>query len=241
MKKNRTIRVCGSIIKKESLVPLRVNHMENTVVAEANLPYSNYYGNVPQNPKPNSLFLFTACFYTLEEVLRFAQKTDSCLMQNINLATAVINFKNNRYPAIRIKNFPDYEHLPEIQKCLMEQGVEFARKVQLEKEAEMRINKCFVLEKIEKGLYMDKVEKDKGYVLVNKLLTMDEFEELIILVRNNSFCHLFDAVKCSVIIHSEVRELIRIYAENLNVSLLKCISEEVQRLIPRKIKADPKG
>jgi hypothetical protein len=88
---------------------------------------------------------------------------------------------------------------------------------------------------------MDKVEKDKGYVLVNKLLTKDEFEELIILVRNNSFCHLFDAVKCSVIIHSEVRELIRIYAENLNVSLLKCISEEVQRLIPRKIKADPKG
>lgn len=241
MKKNRIIRVCGSIIKKESIVPLRVNHMENTVVAEANLPYSNYYGNVPQHPKPNSLFLFTACFYTLEEVLRFAQKTDSCLMQNINLATAVINFKNNRYPAIRIKNFPDYEHLPEIQKCLMKQGVEFAKKVQLEDEAEMRINKCFVLEKVKKRLYIDKIEKDKGYVLIDKLLTNDEFEELAIKVKNNGRCHLFDAVKCGIIHHSEVKELMRIYAENLDISLLKCIREEIQKMIPGKIKANLKG
>ena len=231
MKKDRIIRVCGSIIKKEPMIPLKVNLLEDTCIAEANLPYSNYYGNVPQSPNPNSLFLFTSCWYTLEEVLRFAQKSNSCLMQNINLASAVVSFQYHQYPAIRIKNFPDYTHLPEIQQCMKKQGVEFAKKVQIEKEALIRINKCFILKEIAPGLYIDRVEKDKGYVVVNRLLNENEFETMISAIKNNSNCRLFDAVKCGIILNAEVLEMIRIYAEKLDLPLLKCIQDQVRKQV----------
>ena len=58
MKTNKTVTYCGSITKKESLIPLESHILENTWVAEANFPYANYYGQVPAKPKPNSLFLF---------------------------------------------------------------------------------------------------------------------------------------------------------------------------------------
>jgi hypothetical protein len=231
MKKERIIRVCGSIIKKEPMIPLKVNLLEDTCIAEANSPYSNYYGNVPQNSNPNSLFLFTTCCYTLEEVLRFAQKSNSCLMQNINLASAVISFQHHHYPAIRIKNFPDYTHLPEIQKCMIQQGVEFAKKVQVEKEALIRVNKCFILEETAPGLYFDLVEKDKGYIMVERLLNENEFETMIDTIKNNSNCRLFDAVKCGIIHNAEVFEMIRIYTEKLDLSILKCIQEQVRKQV----------
>lgn len=231
MNRNRIIRVYGSITKKESVVAIKSGILENTFVAEANMPYSGYYGNVPGETKPNSLFLFTECCYSLEEILRFSQKSDTCLMKKINLATGMLCFENHHYPVIRVKNFPDYDHLSELQKCFIRQGVNFGRKVQMEKEATIRINKCFELEEAGEGIYFDLVEKDKGYVMVNRLLSQEEFDDLILKIRNNSACHLFDAVKCGIIMDSEVKEMIRIFAERLDVKQLDCIKNAADRLL----------
>ena len=75
MKTDQLIRACGSIVKEESIVPVTSHIAEHTIVAEANKPYSDYYGIAPFNmpTKPNSLFLFTTQYYMLEEVLRFAR------------------------------------------------------------------------------------------------------------------------------------------------------------------------
>ena len=59
MKTSNLIKVCGSITKKESLIPVNYNILKNTYDAEANNPYFGYYGMVPEQANPNSLFLFT--------------------------------------------------------------------------------------------------------------------------------------------------------------------------------------
>lgn len=232
MKNYNFIRACGSIVKKESIVPLKTNILENTVVAEAYFPYSNYYGNVPKNPNPNSLFLVTKPFYTLEEVLRFSQKIDSCIMEKINVASAVLECSINHYPAIRIKNLPNYNQLPMLQNCFLEQGVKFSKKVPLGKNALVKINKCFILEEVEDGIFMDYTEENKGYILIEKLLNQDEFDLILSEIRNNSDCRLFDAEKGGIILNSEVKEIMRVFSEKLDIPLLKNIQAQINKYIP---------
>lgn len=231
METNRIIQVCGSVIKKESIIQINVNILANTCVAEANEPYFNYYGNVPKNAVPNSLFLFTVPCYTFEEVLRFLQKSDACFKERINVATSVLDFGQNQYPAIRIKNFPDYKHLAELQKCFVREGVQFAHKVLFSHEAVVRTHKYFVLEEVEEGIYIDLQEEDKGYILADKLLSETDFEELITRIRNNSGCRFFDAAKCGIMHDSKVKEVVRIFSEKLDISLLKCIQRQMIKLL----------
>jgi hypothetical protein len=234
MKSTNIIRVCGSIVKKESLAALRNNILENTCVAEANMPYANYYGNVPEKANPNSLFLFTKQYYTLEEVLRFAQKISSCVMENVNVAASILSFQNSQLSAIRIKNFPDYSHLSHIQKCFASQGVEFAKKIYFESEALVKTNKCFILEEIDEGIYMDNTEENKGYILIDKLLNQEEFIILSAQLKNNCSCCLFDAAKGGIIVDSEVKEIFRVYSEKLELAHLKCIQTEINKILKLK-------
>ena len=111
MKTGKKLKICGSITKIESLVYLTGNKLENTTIAEADQPYSNYYGQVPKKPEPNSLFLFSEMDYSLEEALRFTQNIDICAKNKVNAASAVIYSAHHKLPAIRIRNFPDYQHL----------------------------------------------------------------------------------------------------------------------------------
>ncbi len=231
MKANPIIQVCGSIIKKESITSIDSHIIVNTCVAEANLPYSLYYGNRPEKSKPNSIFLFTKRFYSLEEVLRVTQNIDSCLVKNLNVASAVFNFKDGQVPAIRIKNFSEYRHLGELQNCFMKFKVEFEKKFPLANEAYIRINKCFVLEEIANGIFLDKLEDNKGYIALPHLINYDEFQTIIQNIRNNSACGIFDVAKASIIINSGLTDIIRIYSEKMDINLLHCIKEELEKII----------
>jgi len=229
MKTNNTVKYCGSITKKESLIPLESHILANTWVAEANFPYANYYGQVPVKPKPNSLFLFTERYYSLEEVLWFSNGFDACYAEELNIASAILEFHNKQYPAIRLKNFPDYEQLQLLQKCLLSQGIVFSKKTPLVTETKAIINKCFELEEIEEGMYFDKVEDNKAYITTQKKIDRGNFEELILALKNNSNCPFFDAVPGGFIINSRSVDFIRIFSENLDVELLQCIKKQMNK------------
>ncbi len=228
MKTDETIKVCGSITKKESLIPVNSNILEHSWVAEANLPYANYYGQVPGKAKSNSLFLFTDRFYSLEEVLRFSQGIDDCYTENLYTASATLEFRNRQFPAIRIKNFPDYKHLHLLQNCYAQQGVLFAQKIHFITEVNAVINKCFELKKLDEGIYLDMVEENKGYLFTEKRIDRDNFEKVIVNIRNNSNCRFFDAVPGGFIINSQSKDIIRIFSEQLTLEVLRCIKYQFQ-------------
>jgi hypothetical protein len=231
MKSERTLKVCGSITKKESLARIKNITLEHTYVAEANLPYANYYGRVPETLQPNSLFLFTDRCYTLEEALRFTQNIDICERNKVNTASAQIQFKTHRYPAIRIRNFPDYEHLKMLQECFLKLGMKFARKISMEPEAVVTVNKCFTLEKKEEGIYFDKELPNEGYITVDKRLDYESFDRLMHDVWNNGNCKIFDGAMGGFLIDNHVTDMIRVYSEHIDVKLLKCIKKEVDKQI----------
>lgn len=217
----------GSIVKKEILEPIEANIIDNTFVAEASNPYANYYGQLPQEISPNSLFLFTKRFYFLEEILRFSEGFEKCLLEKRNIASSYIDFKNKQYPAIRIKNFPDYTQLAKVQECLLSQGVEFSGRLLIKGEVKARINKLFFLSEIEPDIYMDINEDNKGYIIPNKLIPQENFDEIVDKIRNNGNCKLFDAVYGEALRNGKLVEIIRIYAEGINLQLLKYLNESL--------------
>lgn len=231
MKTNQSFHVCGSIIKKESIFSIKSNIAPHTCVAEAISPYSDYYGRVPQDAKPNSLFLITKHIYMLEEALRFARKIDMKCMEKINVAVSFLIFPNNYYPSIRIKYFPDYNELNKLQECFMEQGVEFAKTAHLEKSALIKTNKCFVLEEIEDKIYFDKTEKKTGYISLEELIDEEDFGQIIAYVKNNSDFPLFDAARGTIILNSKAKDIVRIYSEKMDISLLKFTKNIFEKML----------
>ena len=227
MKTDQIIRVSGAIIKEESIVPVTVNIAPHTVVAEANKPYSDYYGVAPFNMpvKPNSIFLFTAEYYTLEEVLRFARLIDLCCTQQLNLAASVLNFGTEHFPAMRVKSFPDYKMIGKLQECLTEKGVVFARKVPLSEKAIIRTNKCFALELVDKNLYLDHNQHKTGYVALKNLISHEKYTEVINNIRNNTNCPLFNSARGAILFGDEITDIIRVYSEHIGIDMLKLIQQ----------------
>jgi hypothetical protein len=229
MKKNGLLHLCGSIRKKESIAAVNYNVLSNSCVAEANLPYSGYYGKLPEHADPNSLFLYTTHFYSLVAVLRFSKKVKSCLGQNVNFAPATLNFRNVEHAAIRVKNFPNYEDIGLLQQCCINSGIQFSKKVNLSEIAYVEVNKCFDLIESDNGIYLDKNEAHKGYIAIPDQINQNDFEKILLNIRNNTDCKLFDAALGAIIINSEIKEIVRIYAENIDLQMLKCIKGKFEK------------
>lgn len=227
MEPKKPLRVCGSITKRESLALVTGNILDKYMVAEADQPYSGYYGRIPDKPQPNSIFLFTEKYYTLEETLRMTQSIHFCANNKVDVASAVIQFTDNCQPAIRIRHFPDYKHLAMLQKCYVEQGVKFRHKMHMEREAIVTITKSYSLEVVEEGIFLDNDIPTEGYITVPRYLQWPDFEELMQKVWNNSDCLLFDAALGGFIIEGRVTDIFRIYSRHLDAELLRCVRKEV--------------
>jgi hypothetical protein len=179
--------------------------------------------------KPNSLYFFTEHYYTLEEAHRYAQLIDLCCIQTLNIAVSVLEFTDGQYPAIRIKNFPDYKMIHKIQECFVEQGVKFAKKVNIGKTAVIRTNKCFSLEKIDENIYLDHLQEKTAYIALPKLIKYEKYLEVIDDVRNNTNCAMFDAARGAMFLDSKITDIIRIYSGQLDINLLKCIQKRFEK------------
>lgn len=234
----KIIKAPGSIYKEEVLMPLEKNVLPNTNVLEATHPYADYYGHVPKVPKPNSIFLLTRKFYYLEEVLALVSQVSECLQDDINFASAYLEYKGKQYPAIRIKHFPDYNRLLYLQNCLNEEGLEFLPKINFEGKSVSRVQKFFEMREVEPGIYMDNQESNKGYILCDKQFTSQHFNLTIQRLKNNGNCGLLDAVYGDIMLDGILVKIIRVFAEGIQTSLLKCIKAEFDKSFVGMVRKD---
>jgi hypothetical protein len=233
MKSNSIIEAHGSITKNVSLIPIDFNIVENTFVAEVGDPYADYYGEVPQRTTPNSLFLFTKQFYTLDEILKIScdMKAFFGYTKKLDVATAILDFTDHYHYAIRVNDFPNYEYILWLQTCLSSEGVIFQKKVHTMNSARATVFKCFTLEKLEEGIYLDNNNRHKGYFSIPQQINKDEFLDILINIRNNNDCPLFDAATGIIDFHSVSKNMIRLFSENLNLQLLKCAKEKFSKYL----------
>nr|WP_319509216.1 hypothetical protein [uncultured Draconibacterium sp.] len=224
------IHLSGIIIKYEKLVQIPLKTPDNIYIAEASSPYADYYGHVPRMAKPNSIFLFTTKFYFLEQLICYSSSVEKCLFERVNIASAIVESGGKQYPAIRIKDFPDYSQLIKLQECLRQNNVKLVEKVQLEDHVKTIVSKPFVLRELEPDFFIDQVEEHKGYFIANRHLSHEEFDSAIKQVRYNGVCKLFDAEQGAIYNNGELTHLVRIFSESLDLEMLKCLSREFAKL-----------
>lgn len=235
MKTNKTIHTCGSITKLESLVPVNYHILQNTYVVESKDPYPGYYGIIPKQTKPNSLFLITNRLYRLEEVLRLLNKMDDFDKKAITVASAILDFKYQVYHAIRIKHFPDFESIYKLQSLFLNAGIGFSKERHISSPAEIKVFKCFELKKIEETLYVDNIEKHHGYFEIPSEISFNEFSDIIHDLKNNIDSQTFDAAIGNLLIDSNIIDIVRIFSEQLSPLLLKTIREKFMQLLLKEV------
>ncbi len=225
-----TMCVCGSLQKTELMSPL-TDHIETaTTVLEATHPYAHYYGNLPQKSVPNSIFLLTDGFYYLEEIMGFGLKLETCLKNQIDLASAVLRLPEIDLPAIRVKFFPDYKNIADLQRCLQNQGVKFFKKRVSAGNYVTRVQKLFCLTEVAEGIYFDQKNRNEGYFLTDKKLPAEDFDQALRTIRNNCNCRLFDGALGEFVEDGKVQEIVRVYTEPIDLSILQVLKKEFAKL-----------
>jgi hypothetical protein len=230
------MKTIGTITKTESLIPIDYNVLKHTCVLEANQPYADYYGLTPSESKTHSIFLITNCFYSLDEIIDVTKGIKVCFSKHeyLDVASAVIDFKNHYNYAIRVRDFPEYKHIHWLQSCYISKGVSFTKKIENINPAKITVCKQFNVTEYKEGIYLDKNNRSKGYITIPEHITETDFSEFLVYVRNNKSCELFDAAMGTMEINSDATEILRIYAENLTPGLLLCIKKTFAKLVENK-------
>lgn len=225
MTKNTQIKY-GSLIKEEAFELIEGAILSNTFVLESKNPFPGfyeYYDNLQKGVTPHYIYLVTDKEYDLEKFTRATQQIMTDLNKKYHAALGTITIFNTVYNVIRLRRIKNYSDIKEIQAYYVSLGINFMDKPSKfnHDTGITKLNKFFSLDKIEDGFYFDNVEANHGYFKIPKNLSWSEFEQLTKQVKYNMDLFHFDASIGFIYDHFKAEDMIRIYAENLDIVKLK--------------------
>tara|TARA_R110001583_G_scaffold25760_11_gene93162 strand:+ start:20567 stop:21277 length:711 start_codon:yes stop_codon:yes gene_type:complete len=235
MTKNTQIKY-GSLIKEEAFELIEGAVLTNTFVLESKNPFPGfyeYYDNLQKDVTPHYIYLVTDKEYDLEKFTRTTQQIMADTNKKYHAAMGTITIFNTVYNVIRVRHIEQYADIKELQAYYVSLGINFKDKPSKfnHDTGITRLNKFFSLEKIEDNFYFDSVEANHGYFKIPKNLSWGEFEQLTKQVKYNMDMLQFDASIGFIYDHFKAIDIIRIYAENLTIDMLKQIrSKYIERI-----------
>lgn len=229
--KSCDLEFSGSILKEETIKAVLQDKITKTSVFEVQDAYPGYYQMLEQQQRPNFVYLLTKKSYRFEEVKRI-ESSKRPFHDHFDISTAKLMIQNKSYPSVRLKNLESYDHLNQIVNFLDVQGVKFEKPKKVpETKTLIKTDKIFWLEETEPGIYLDKEEKEVGYISLPKRLKWKKFETTTFLVKNNWLGKGFDAAVGHFNRHWGIEEIVRIYTQKNSPELLKTIREVYLRMI----------
>lgn len=216
----------GQMMKLEALVSLTSKMKDNTMVLEAPEPFPgffSYYSEVPTSSTPYYIYLVTNQSYTLEEITRATQYIQDNFSESFEAARGCIKIGNENYPVIRIRKISDYNYIEKIQSAYEDNGIIFRKKPskQIVAEGTISLDKFFLFEEVEDGIFLDATNPDHGYFSVPDDYDWDAFEKLTRLVKYNWEGTNFDASFGFYYRRFRIHNIVRIYNPKLDVDYLK--------------------
>ncbi|MRT91844.1 hypothetical protein [Ancylomarina sp. 16SWW S1-10-2] len=235
MKKDTQIKY-GSLIKEEEFELIESAILPNTFVLESKNPFPGfyeYYDNLQKDVTPHYIYLVTDKKYNLETFTRVTQKIMDDTNKKYHAAIGTITIFNTVYNIIRVRRIEHYTDIKELQTSYISSGINFMHKpANFNYDRGItRLNKFFSLKEVEDGFYFDSVEANHGYFTITKNIPWREFDELTKQVRYNMDMLHFDASIGFIYINFRAVDIIRVYAENLDLETLKQIrSKYIERI-----------
>jgi len=226
----------GSLIKEEAFELIEGAVLPNTFVLESKNPFPGfyeYYDNLQKDITPHYIYLVTDKKYSLEQFTRTTQQIMADTNKKYHAAQGTITIFNTVHNVIRVRHIEQYADIKELQAYYVSLGINFKDKPsKFDHETGItRLNKFFSLDQVEDDFYFDSVEANHGYFKIPRLLSWGEFEQLTKQVKYNMDLLHFDASIGFIYDHFKAIDIIRVYAENLSLDMMKEIrSKYLERI-----------
>ncbi len=216
MESNLIIETIGTITKEETVSTLDYQIIPGTWVLETEEPFPGYHHADPQNQNPKSIFIIMKSYKGREEISRLNQNIARYFSQELDTASSRLTIFNKTYYAIRLRFLENYSMIQEIQKCFLNEGVNFLKRKEVSEKAIIRVKKYFKITCSEnEGIYMDKNDCNMAYLTISELLSWKMFEKITFNIKNNWNHEDFDAALGTMYINGGVKDVVRIFSLNL--------------------------
>lgn len=231
---SRTVEVTGYIRKVENLVNIKSNIAPNTCVLESLLPFPGYHGqNLPDESEPRSLFFIITNNYTFEDIARLTKKIAGNFEEDFNASIGTIYIQPYTYDCVRIKYLSSFSLLPKLQDMLQKEGVKFARYRKINNMGIIVVNKNFLVEEHEEGIYFDLENPSKFYIELPENLDWETFRDFTFHIKNNLIDNNFDAALGVFYRLRGIVDVVRVYDRDNSLEKMRTLKsmyeEEVRR------------
>lgn len=224
----------GSITKKEWIILNDRIDDKSALVFISEHPYSGYYGStVPDKKEPMSMYLVTNHNYNDDKIIRAIQQVKTRFEFEYDAVPGTISFLNKHLGMIRIRCLT-YELIPMLVKEFTSEGIEFMPHRKFPPfEGIIRVTKFFKTEEVEKGIYLDLENPYFAYLLINKALRWNSFENVYRDVQNNVTEFKFDAALATMYNEQGVLDFVRTYDEKRSIENLRILYKKFSDRVAR--------
>jgi hypothetical protein len=223
MAQNRIIETMGSIAKVEKLQTLSSNILENTLVLDEAEPFPGYHGaNLPTGYNPNYVYIVLKKKLSTVMIMRMTQNIKKYFKHDFDGTAASICINNDVLDCIRVRNLEKYSYIPELQKNYLHEGVKFMKKREIMGEGIIDINKHFILEELEPGIFKDLEDSHMHYFRIPHHLNWQMFLEMTTSIRHNIDNLHFDTALGAIYL-KEIHDVVRIFTKDLSLEELRTI------------------
>jgi len=215
------LETIGTIEKKEMLGPVGYADL----VLESFAPFPGYHGTtVPDSVKPKSLFIITRSKYIEEKIIRITQKVKKDHNFSFDGTPGHVTLYNMLNPCVRIKGLKSFELVPEILQAYKAEGIEFMTNRKIEPfTGIIKVKKYFLLDPISDEVFYDAEDKNMFYFSIPVQLRFNQFEKIVIDLKNNMEEHNFDVALGTIYRRNGLLDMIRVYDANCTPERLEMI------------------
>jgi hypothetical protein len=217
----------GKIIKQENIDTIDRNKIPKTFVINVPDPYKSYYSRFTDVDKPVAVIFVTKLPNSFEKILRITRRINEQYNLELAAAKCEVTIKTRKLTGVRVKGINRFNEVEKVQQYYQDAGLEFARSETFsDTEAIIRINRFFVIDQLEEGIYQSKIESDTYYFELPKFIDWEEFKTITSGVKNNMTDSSFDIAKGIFYIDGGITEIIRVVKPKATVELLKNIRQK---------------
>lgn len=234
MEKLPVIEKFGGLIKEELLSCLEdENLLPDACLLEAIAPFSGYYNDVPGVHRPLYLFLVLEGNYTADIITRATEKVRSRAGFSFDAAFGRVALFEHDCPVIRIRGLKNFDKIKALQMLYLAEGIEYRKKIRsfTNEKGMITLSKQFYFKDIGDGLLFDHEQAHHGYFHIPRFLDFETFRAVTKEAKYDTSILYFDAAYAWYFEGHGVKDMIRIYRENLTTEKLLAIKNRYLSII----------
>ncbi|WP_456378033.1 hypothetical protein [Lutibacter sp.] len=217
----------GKIIKQENIDTIDGNKIPKTFVINVPDPYKSYYSRFTDVDKPVAVIFVTKTPNSFEKILRVTEKINKQYNLELSGAKCEVTIKSRKLNGVRVRGINRFTEVEQVQQYYKDEGFEFSRSETFTNtEAIIRINRFFIIDELDKGIYKSEIEEDVFYVELPKFISWEEFKRITIEVKNNLTDTNYDVAKGILYVNGGITEIVRIVKPKATVEMLKAIQQK---------------